>query len=614
MSENPVIDAAAHFATWWASYGCKLQRVPLLKACEAETERLFESEYLAKIEDEKVREKMRAVALESNLAGLEEFGDLWYTCIKAKMVRMNLCADFVKSCMREPSCGFDDFEKALIEGAASVLPPYHDFYLAYLRLVQDPAIVSALEANPPPATDEAIHSHYTIISLDDTSPSGFKTTPFATAFKDALGPVLATFDHWISSCEAASAAIGGQSGVWDADARSTYVAFLRQYRLCLGMNASPSELEAAGNELDRKWMDTKMPIQLIHDIETGYGDPLCVKATPDISLRFLDETYAEQNATIADIQRRMMDFYKSRDTPLSKSGLTALGNTMAGIYFIPFKTGASLQFSFSGQSIPNRQDVAADKGIKIYFDAVETQNRVEINRKLVLMMFHEADSPDGVLTKFPPDAVDQLVWHVAAHEVGHAIYNLRNVISCFSSPSYETMLEEPRAELTAMFTMRLLHEQGVLDKAHTDMALAHFALDGLRYFDKYEHLGLRPYILFQVYAYKIYHRHGCLTFHPSSGKLVFDASKTLPVLDEFADCFTRILDCMDASDGKGLETILFDEIAPEDEFVNKVLDLLSTVKAESAGTAKPPPSQWNVRMCACHPAWKFEATCGTCET
>ena len=47
-----------------------------------------------------------------------------------------------------------------------------------------------------------------------------------------------------------------------------------------------------------------------------------------------------------------------------------------GIYFIPFKTGASLQFSFSGQSIPNRVEVSAAKGIKIYFDAVETAARV----------------------------------------------------------------------------------------------------------------------------------------------------------------------------------------------------------------------------------------------
>ena len=29
-------------------------------------------------------------------------------------------------------------------------------------------------------------------------------------------------------------------------------------------------------------------IQIVHDIETGYGDPLRMKATPDFSLRFLD--------------------------------------------------------------------------------------------------------------------------------------------------------------------------------------------------------------------------------------------------------------------------------------------------------------------------------------
>ena len=38
-----------------------------------------------------------------------------------------------------------------------------------------------------------------------------------------------------------------------------------------------------------------------------------------------------------------MAFYKARDTPLARAGLTALSNTMAGIYFIPFKTGISLQ-------------------------------------------------------------------------------------------------------------------------------------------------------------------------------------------------------------------------------------------------------------------------------
>ena len=71
------------------------------------------------------------------------------------------------------------------------------------------------------------------------------------------------------------------------------------------------------------------------------------------------------------------------------------------------------------QAIPNRRDVAEDKGIKIYFDAVETAARVEINKALVTRVFHEATAPLGVLSTYTSDAVEQLVWHVAAHEVGH---------------------------------------------------------------------------------------------------------------------------------------------------------------------------------------------------
>ena len=136
--------------------------------------------------------------------------------------------------------------------------------------------------------------------------------------------------------------------------------------------------------------------------------------------------------------------------------------------------------------------------LQIYFDPVETQARVEINKGLVRQAFHDADN--AVLAVFEPEAVEQLVWHVAAHEVGHAIYNLAAVKDCFSNPANESLLEEPRAELTAMFTMRLLYQQDVLDRTHLDKALVHFALDGLRYFNKYDSEALRPYIIFQVGA------------------------------------------------------------------------------------------------------------------
>lgn len=154
----------------------------------------------------------------------------------------------------------------------------------------------------------------------------------------------------------------------------------------------------------------------------------------------------------------------------------------------------------SGQSVPNREDIKVELGVKIYFDAVETAARVEINKSLIRKVYHDGDA---VIRKWKPDAVEMLVWHVAAHEVGHAIYNLESVNDIFTVPGYKTLLEEPRAELTAMFTLKLLFEQAVLDRAKLDEALAHFALDALRYFDKYDSEAMRPYCIFQCFAHKV---------------------------------------------------------------------------------------------------------------
>ena len=97
----------------------------------------------------------------------------------------------------------------------------------------------------------------------------------------------------------------------------------------------------------------------------------------------------------------MEEYFEGRGTALAKDGLKALSNTLAGIYYIPFKTGIALQFSFSGQSIPNRIDVKNDKGVKIYFDAVETAARVELGKGLIRKTFLD---PEAVLEKYDKDS------------------------------------------------------------------------------------------------------------------------------------------------------------------------------------------------------------------
>jgi len=75
--------------------------------------------------------------------------------------------------------------------------------------------------------------------------------------------------------------------------------------------------------LDKIWMQIKYHIQIVHDIEYGYGDPLRIKVIPDYSLRFVDNEYEKSNQKIASIQNDMVEYFDSRKTDLSKRGIFA---------------------------------------------------------------------------------------------------------------------------------------------------------------------------------------------------------------------------------------------------------------------------------------------------
>lgn len=161
------------------------------------------------------------------------------------------------------------------------------------------------------------------------------------------------------------------------------------------------------------------------------------------------------------------------------------------------------------------------------------------------------------------------MWHVAAHEVGHAIYNLETMKGPLGNPSYLTLLEEPRAELTAMFTLKLLYEKAMLTLPHLIECLVHFALDALRYFAKYSSAPLKPYIIFQIYAYKVYHSVGFLSLNDQE-KVVIDPSKTLEVLTIFSEKYLQILHAEDIADGPCLANIV-EEMRSETDFIQHVV-------------------------------------------
>jgi len=78
MKDETKKSTTKSFEKWWASVvGSGLTRVPLLKSLEAATAIEYESTIMSALTDDPILPTLRAVVLESNMAGIEEFSPLW---------------------------------------------------------------------------------------------------------------------------------------------------------------------------------------------------------------------------------------------------------------------------------------------------------------------------------------------------------------------------------------------------------------------------------------------------------------------------------------------------------------------------------------------------------
>eukprot|EP00301_Raphidiophrys_heterophryoidea_P001213 c10592_g1_i1.p1 GENE.c10592_g1_i1~~c10592_g1_i1.p1 ORF type:complete len:348 (-),score=86.20 c10592_g1_i1:28-1035(-) len=284
----------------------QLQRVGLLKFVLSHTNKAFEENVINKITPDEKRAEVRRVVLESNWAGVEEFSNHWLGLLLLKIQANSLCAETVRQLIQRESAsgssfstGFDEMERILIESGCEISQLYHAYYLAYISAVQDATIKEKIEHSPP--TDPLCLSHYSVITLD--AQGAYVPVVFSVFFVNVLAPILAAFDKCTQQLRGLDATTHTHA--------PAYTTFLEAYRNGLA-ESDLTKCEDVWTDVDRKWMGTKGAIQILHDIETGYGDPLRVKATPDFSIRFLDDSFATENVQISEIQVRFLG--QHRDT------------------------------------------------------------------------------------------------------------------------------------------------------------------------------------------------------------------------------------------------------------------------------------------------------------
>ncbi len=504
----------------------------------------FSSERQVLGEDAELVDKVIKAVIESEFGDIREYSKDFFKVYDVSVKYQRFLRKLISLALDELDCGYSLFDKNFIQGAFDVMNKYDDYYREWMRAIHNSDAAKKISQMQKDRPDElkdiisknGLDNHYTIIDLDDKG--NLHAVPYIEYFDNTLNKVVSALNSWIGNLRA----ITGLSSE-----QEQYIEYLSQYVQALSED-SIDLLEEAWSALDRLWVKVKYPIQIVHDIEYGYGDPLRVKVTPDFSLRFLDNSYSEENETIDDVRKILIDFYSQKDTELSEIGLNALDNSFAGIYYLPVRTGMSLHFRFAGQSIPNRPKIRASEGIKIYFDPVSWGMRMQQVKQLIRKVFRDESLVDRI------DPVESIVNHVSAHEFGHAIYGLESLVGEGIDSQTKSLLEEPRAELTTLTTLLLMYEREILNTRQLADSLFSFAASDLRRFANFDSQATRPYTISAINTYNVYEKTGYIS--KKGNKLVINEDKVPEVFDILADQFDQFLNAEDQEDGQFLRNLL----------------------------------------------------------
>lgn len=113
---------------------------------------------------------------------------------------------------------------------------------------------------------QELYNHYTVIDYDFAA-QHYSHVALATKFPHEIGAIVAQMQRLVADIEQLEGLEPQQQ---------LHIDFFKQYAHCLALT-DIAQLEAAWKQLDRVWMEIKYYIQIVHDIEYGYGDPLRTK-------------------------------------------------------------------------------------------------------------------------------------------------------------------------------------------------------------------------------------------------------------------------------------------------------------------------------------------------
>jgi hypothetical protein len=228
------------------------------------------------------------------------------------------------------------------------------------------------------------------------------------------------------------------------------------------MCAKVNELDNKWEQVDLAWMSCRGDLQIVHPMETNYGDPARIRVVPELRVSLKDCKYDYINKNCLKTKKSILRDFKQLyyDLPLTEKSLKLMNNVSLGIYMVTVYSGCYLDFKFIGQIVPNNQKVRLNYGCKIFMDYETTVFKWKKMLKSLKKIFDQKEM-EKMLEEFSIDERISVI--ITGHELGHAAFCLAQTEKKIGS-GILPLLEEAKATFTELSTLRERVKQGDFDK------------------------------------------------------------------------------------------------------------------------------------------------------
>lgn len=548
----------------------KSQVLQLLQKIRKEQEEIYVSQIKERETGTLNPQKLINAALKADFSGIEETSPEFVEYYREVSIFHKHIRTKIAEAIAANQFELTEFHKALVVFSINISNAYTDYYESWMTaMIKSPAalfIKSELESNPEQLNDFIIknkmNNGYTVITVENTiqqaSYDNLIQVPYAVAFEKELPSIIKAFDIFEESI--------AQLSLTEQD--RAMVTYLAQYKTALQCT-DIEVLDKTWEEVDRLWMDTTSWIEIVHDIEDHYGDPLGVKIIPEVSIRFLDESVVGAQEQFAAAKQVLKEYYTNRKSAFADKGMSPLENSKAGIYYIPFSTAMSVHFKFAGQSIPNRTNVKLEKGVKIYLDYQSNLARTERAKELFVQVFGEKYK--NYVGQIKTD--DQMIHHVVPHEYGHTICNFGDYAPQVPN-SFSQNLEELRADLNALASLHILRTTGKFTDDQLLETVVGYIAHELRRFAMWTSNSVQPYKYSMLHIFDLLKQTEIIRATPT-----LELSISVDLAEKFLQtCYNDLEKLHNALDTANISYLqeLFDSILrfSTDELCAKILDKL----------------------------------------